>query len=117
MRSRRPASTGRKVCADTIGVPDKAKRLIELERLGVDLVELHAGLDEQAEEGYSLDRLLAVGREAGLDFAVAGGVNLERIDSVKQAGAAVAVCGGAIYNAKDPGSMARQLRERIDQAS
>ena len=104
---------GRKICADPIGVPDKAKRLSELEKLGVDMVELHAGLDEQAQEGYSIENLLEVGRNSKLDFAVAGGVNLERIESVEKSGAAVAVCGGSIYNAKDPGDMARQLRAKI----
>lgn len=101
------------VVADVIGVQDKAARLKQLATLGVHSVELHAGLDEQAQAGYSIDSLLEAGRGAGVPFAVAGGVNLDRITQVEDAGAAVAVAGAAIYGAKDPGEAAKALRAKI----
>ncbi|MGI4755839.1 MAG: 3-hexulose-6-phosphate synthase [Janthinobacterium lividum] len=104
---------GKSVVADVIGVSDKAGRVKQLAALGVHSVELHAGLDEQAEAGYSIDKLLEAGRDAGIPFAVAGGVNLERIVQVEAAGAAVAVAGAAIYGAKDPGEAAKALRAAI----
>lgn len=103
----------RGVVADVIGVDDKAARVKQLKEFGVHSVELHAGLDEQAQAGYSIDKLLEAGREAGIPFSVAGGVNLERIGQVEQAGAAVAVAGAAIYGAKDPAVAAKALREKI----
>jgi len=106
---------GKSVVADMIGVIDKAKRLQELKSLGVSWVELHAGLDEQAEAGYSIDSLLELGRSAGVPFSVAGGINLDRISGVEAAGATIAVAGAAIYGAKDPKAAAKALREKIQQ--
>jgi 3-hexulose-6-phosphate synthase len=104
---------GKAVVADMIGVADKAKRLKELKALGVSWVELHAGLDEQAQAGYSIEKLLEVGREAGIPFSVAGGVNAQRIESVESSGATIAVAGAAIYGAKDPEVAAKSLRDKI----
>ncbi len=106
---------GKTVVADIIGVKDKAARVKELAALGVGLVELHAGLDEQAESGYSIDSLLAAGRGASIPFSIAGGINIDRISQVEQAGAAIAVAGASIYGAKDPAASAKALRDRIQQ--
>jgi 3-hexulose-6-phosphate synthase len=104
---------GKSVVADMIGVADKPKRLKELAALGVSWVELHAGLDEQAEAGYSFESLLKTGQNANVGFSVAGGINADRIGQVESAGATIAVAGAAIYGAKDPGEAARTLRSRI----
>ncbi|RZU41377.1 3-hexulose-6-phosphate synthase [Edaphobacter modestus] len=106
---------GKAVVADMIGVADKAARLHELKAMGVSWVELHAGLDEQAQAGYSIEKLLEVGRSADMPFSVAGGINAERIGGVESAGATIAVAGAAIYGAKDPGAAAAGLRKKIKQ--
>jgi 3-hexulose-6-phosphate synthase len=105
---------GKAVVADMIGLADKAARLKELKALGVSWVELHAGLDEQAQAGYSIEQLLEVGRDADMPFSVAGGINADRIVGVESAGATIAVAGAAIYGAKDPGEAAKNLREKIN---
>jgi 3-hexulose-6-phosphate synthase len=104
---------GKAVVADMIGVADKATRLKELKALGVSWVELHAGLDEQAQAGYSIEKLLEAGRDADIAFSVAGGINQDRIGAVEAAGATIAVAGAAIYGAKDPGAAAKALRAKI----
>ncbi len=104
---------GKSVVADMIGVKDRAARLKELKALGITWAELHAGLDEQAQAGYSIDSLLEIGRNAPIPFSVAGGVNLDRIAAVEAAGAIVAVAGGAIYHAEDPAAAAKALRGKI----
>jgi 3-hexulose-6-phosphate synthase len=76
-------------------------------------MELQAGLDEQAEPGYSIEKLLEVGQQAGIPFSVAGGINAQRIESVESSGATIAVAGAAIYGAKDPEAAAKGLREKI----
>jgi 3-hexulose-6-phosphate synthase len=106
---------GKAVVVDMIGVADKAARLQELKAMGVSWVELHAGLDEQAQAGYSIEKLLEVGRSADMPFSVAGGINAERIAGVESAGATIAVAGAAIYGAKDPGAAAKDLRKKIKQ--
>ena len=105
---------GKGVVVDLIGVSDKVARAREVVALGAEFVEMHSGLDEQALEGYSLDGLLRAGEEAGVPFSVAGGVNASSIAAVQASGAQVAVAGGAIYSADNPGEAAQALRAAIN---
>ncbi|HEV7949055.1 MAG TPA: 3-hexulose-6-phosphate synthase [Glaciihabitans sp.] len=104
---------GKGVVVDLIGVADKATRAREVTELGAEFVEMHAGLDEQAEEGFTFQTLLNDGKESGVAFSVAGGVSTKTIADVQAAGAAVAVAGGAIYSADDPAAAAAELRAAI----
>ena len=104
---------GKGIVVDLIGVADKAGRAREVTALGAQFVEMHAGLDEQAEEGFTFQTLLTDGTESGVDFSVAGGVTVDSIAAVQQAGATVAVAGSAIYSATDPGAAAAALRAAI----
>jgi 3-hexulose-6-phosphate synthase len=104
------------VVVDTIGVADRVKRAQEVTALGVEFVELHAGLDEQWTEGYSIKVLIDEAARAGVPVSVAGGVNINNISAVIKAGAIVAVAGAAIYGAEDPAAAAKALREAIDAA-
>ncbi|NQX17365.1 3-hexulose-6-phosphate synthase [Rathayibacter sp. VKM Ac-2857] len=104
---------GKGVVVDLIGVPDKAARAREVVALGAEFVEMHAGLDEQAEKGFTFETLLRDGEASGVPFSVAGGVSTATIESVQRAGAVVAVAGGAIYGAPDVGAAAAALRAAI----
>jgi 3-hexulose-6-phosphate synthase len=104
---------GKGIVVDLIGVADKSTRAREVTALGAQFVEMHAGLDEQAEEGFTFQTLLTDGSDSGVDFSVAGGVNVSTIADVQAAGATVAVAGGAIYSAADPGAAAAELRAAI----
>ncbi|MTE23683.1 3-hexulose-6-phosphate synthase [Microbacterium sp. ZXX196] len=106
-------SHGKGVVVDLIGVSEKAARAAEVVALGATSVEMHAGLDEQAQDGYALDDLLAAGRAAGVPFSVAGGVNASSIADVAAAGAHTAVAGGAIYGAPDVAAAAAELRAAL----
>jgi len=104
---------GKGVVVDLIGVADKAARAKEVIALGAEFVEMHAGLDEQAEEGFTFGTLLSEGSDSGVAFSVAGGVSTATIEAVQKSGASVAVAGGAIYGATDPGAAAAALRAAI----
>lgn len=104
---------GKGVVVDLIGVEDKPTRAKEVTALGVDFVEMHAGLDEQAEEGFAFANLLRDGKLSGVAFSVAGGINGSTIASVQEAGARVAVAGSAIYSAPDVAAAAAALRAAI----
>lgn len=101
------------IVVDLIGVADKVTRAKEARALGARFVEMHAGLDEQAQPGYDLNGLLSAGKEARVPFSVAGGVKVATIAGVQEAGADVAVAGGAIYGADDPAKAAKELRDAI----
>ena len=105
---------GKQVVVDTIGVQDRVKRAKEVTEFGVAFVELHAGLDEQALPGYSVQTLINEGIQAKVPFSVAGGVNINTIKDVVAAGAEVVVAGGAIYGAEDPAAAAKALKEAIN---
>ncbi len=104
---------GKGIVVDLIGVADKSARAREVVALGAQFVEMHAGLDEQAEDGFTFETLLTDGSDSGVDFSVAGGVNISSIAAVQAAGATVAVAGSAIYSATDPGTAAAELRAAI----
>jgi len=101
------------VVVDLIGVADKVARAKEVIALGAEFVEMHAGLDEQAEEGFTFETLLNDGQTSGVAFSVAGGVSITTIAAVQAAGATVAVAGSAIYSAADPSAAAAELRAAI----
>jgi len=107
---------GKGVVVDTIGHPDRVKRAQEVYKLGVQFVELHAGLDEQWTAGYSIQVLIDEAARVGVPVSVAGGVNLDNIAAVISAGAQVAVAGAAIYGAEDPAAAAKALREAMNAA-
>lgn len=102
---------GKGIVVDTIGSPDRVKRAKEAVALGAEFVELHAGLDEQAQPGYSVQVLIDEATQAGVPVSIAGGVNLNSIEDVKRSGVVVAVAGGAIYGAEDPAAAAKALRD------
>jgi len=104
---------GKGIVVDLIGVPDKAARAKEVTALGVEFVEMHAGLDEQAEEGFTFETLLHDGEASGVDFSVAGGITTDTIAAVQASGARVAVAGSAIYSADDVAAAASALRDAI----
>ena len=104
---------GKGIVVDLIGVKDKAARAKEVTVLGATFVEMHAGLDEQVEAGFTFDTLLEAGSTSGVPFSVAGGVTIATIGAVQEAGAQVAVAGAAIYGAEDPAAAAAALRAAI----
>lgn len=101
------------VTADMIGVHDREKRIRELEDLGVNYIELHCGLDEQARGLCSLEQIKTIRDKTSIPLSVAGGIKEDTIQQVEAAGADVVAVGAAIYGAKSPGEAARRLREKI----
>lgn len=104
---------GKGVVVDLIGVADKAARAKEAVALGAKFVEMHAGLDEQAEEGFTFATLLRDGEASGVPFSVAGGVKAATIPDVQDSGAVIAVAGSAIYSAPSVGDAAAELKAAI----
>lgn len=104
----------RAVIADMIGSPDPLARALELEALGVNGVEVHCGLDQQAQGHCSWETAKEIIRRLKIPVSIAGGINPGSVLSVAEMGAAVAVMGAAIYGAVDPGAAAREARARIE---
>ncbi|MEA2055585.1 MAG: 3-hexulose-6-phosphate synthase, partial [Candidatus Thermoplasmatota archaeon] len=65
---------GSKIMVDLIGVKDKVKRAKELEKMGIDYICMHIGIDEQMIGKNPVEILKEIVNEANVTVAVAGGI-------------------------------------------
>lgn len=103
----------KRVVADLIGVKDKIGRVKEIESLGIDIICVHVGIDEQAQGKDPLDVFKSISSVTNLSLMVAGGINLERLTQLIPFSPEFVVVGGAITNADDPKEAAKILKEKI----
>lgn len=105
---------GSKIMIDLIGVKNKVKRAKELEKIGVDYLCVHVGIDEQMLGKKPLDIIKEIYNETNIPIAAAGGINSETaVDSV-EAGANIIIVGGAITKAKDVKLATSEIKKSID---
>ena len=104
---------GTKIMADLIGVKDKSIRAEEIEKLGVDFLCVHIGIDQQMIGKNPVDILKSIVKKTKIPVAVAGGINSETaVDAVK-AGASIIIVGSAITKAKDVKMATKQIKKAI----
>jgi 3-hexulose-6-phosphate synthase/6-phospho-3-hexuloisomerase len=104
---------GSKVMVDLIGVKDKVKRAQELEKIGVDYLCIHVGIDEQMIGKKPIEILRSIVNKTKIPIAVAGGINSETAADVVNAGASIIIVGGAITKAKNVTNAAKQIKKAI----
>src|SRR2546428_12908383 len=104
---------GAKIMVDVMRVEDKPRRAKELEKLGVDYLNLHVSIDEQMIARTPLDELKAVVRAASIPVAVAGGLNSETVAQAVEAGASIIIVGGAIIKAAKVADAARTIKKAM----
>ncbi len=96
---------GIKIMADLMNVEDKISRIKRLEELGVDYILIHTPIDIQKVRLKKVDASLLeikkIKEETSLPIAAAGGITLETIPYLKEAGVSIFVVGRAITKAKD----------------
>jgi len=106
---------GTKIMADLIGVKDKLKRSKELEKLGVDYLCMHVGIDEQMIGRKPIETLSKIVKNTSIPLAVAGGINSETAADCIKAGASIIIVGGAITKAKDVKLATKQMKKAINE--
>jgi len=104
---------GSKIMVDLIGVKDKMARAKKLEKLGVDYLCIHVGIDEQMIGKKPIEVLKSLVKTTSVPVAVAGGLNSETVADVVKAGASVIIVGGAITKAKDVTGATRLIKKGI----
>lgn len=104
---------GVKIMVDLIGVYDKIQRAKELEKLGVDYICIHVGIDEQMTGKNPMDILSMLVDSTDIPIAVAGGLNSETVAEVAKAGAKIVIVGGAITKAKNVEYETKQIKQVI----
>lgn len=106
---------GAKVMVDLIEVPDVKRRAAEVDALGVDIVCAHTAFDLQAAGKNPLDELLLVqGAVKNAKTAVAGGITLETLPAILQAGPDIIIVGGGITGRPDVRAAAMEMRGMMD---
>ncbi|MHC5067867.1 MAG: orotidine 5'-phosphate decarboxylase / HUMPS family protein [Planctomycetota bacterium] len=91
---------------DLVGVADPVARAREVAAMGVDLISVHTPIDQQMEGVDGLDTLRAVAAAVEVPVMCAGGLSPATIPAAIEAGATVAIVGGAIAKAPDRGEAA-----------
>ena len=106
---------GSKIMIDLIGVKDKIKRAKELEKIGVDYVCIHVGIDEQMMGKKPLELLKEIVKKTNTPVAVAGGINSETASEMVKAGASIIIVGGAITKAKNVTEATKNIKKAINE--
>ncbi|MCX6695812.1 MAG: orotidine 5'-phosphate decarboxylase [Candidatus Altiarchaeota archaeon] len=102
------------IACDLIGVKDAAARAREVEKLGVDYIIVHMGIDEQMRGGSLSKKVASVVKAVGVPVAAAGGLNSENIAEVAKAGPTIFVVGGSITKSEDARKAAMAIRKSVD---
>src|SRR3989454_4583422 len=104
---------GSKIMVDLMRVADKPARARELEKLGVDYLNMHVSIDEQMIAQSPLQELKAVAKATSLPVAVAGGLNSETVAQALEAGASIVIVGGAIIKAEKVAEATRTIKKAM----
>ena len=100
-----------RIMVDLLGVPNKLRRAVEAEALGVDFICVHTGWDEETSVGEPISGLDEISGAVETPLVFAGGINLQTIPEYSRLGPYAVVVGRAITTAPDPVSSARRIRE------
>jgi 3-hexulose-6-phosphate synthase/6-phospho-3-hexuloisomerase len=103
---------GVKLMADLISVRDQAQRARDLVELGIDYINIHAGIDQQM-MGENPVRILK-NLKINVPIAVAGGLDAQSAAGAVLSGANIVIIGGNIVRSSNVTASARAIRESID---
>jgi 3-hexulose-6-phosphate synthase len=112
------AAYGKTVVVDMICVSDLAERIAQLERIGVNALAVHTGVDQQAAGHTPLgDLKIMKTHSRSSTIFVAGGITAKTMPDYMRLGADVAIVGSGIRHAADPVQEARAFRDLIRRAT
>jgi 3-hexulose-6-phosphate synthase / 6-phospho-3-hexuloisomerase len=102
---------GVKIAADLISVTDPPARAKELEEMGVDIINIHVGLDQQVLGINPVDLVRKIKKAISgrAMISAAGGLNSETAVQAYEAGADIIILGGVLYKARSPEESVRQI--------
>lgn len=105
---------GGKVMADMICVGDLAQKARRMEALGVDIVAVHTGVDQQAAGRTPLEDLAVLKQSVhGAQVAVAGGIRADTVDSYMELKPDIVIVGGGILNQSDRAQAAQAIYQAV----
>ena len=105
---------GVKLMVDLISEGNPVTRAKELEKLGIDYINVHVGIDQQMVGMDPIDILKQIVREVTIPVAVAGGIDADTAAQAVIAGADVVIVGGNITRTDNVTDAAREIRKSVD---
>lgn len=107
---------GVELMVDIINVKDPVERAKEIEKIGVDYICVHVGIDQQMVGIDTVDLLENISNVVNVPLAVGGGLNAENSSVAVSMGADVLIVGGNIIRSANVTESTRKIRKSIDQA-
>lgn len=108
---------GKTLIIDLINHPNPVKRAVEVDKLGVDVILYHVGVDVQLRRGVTastlINELKEIKRNVSSKIAVAGGIKHGEARRFIEAGVDVIIVGSAIIKSDDPIKSAEKFLEEI----
>ncbi|NLI62325.1 MAG: bifunctional hexulose-6-phosphate synthase/ribonuclease regulator [Methanosarcinaceae archaeon] len=104
---------GVRIMADLLSVKDPKTRVKELENLGVDLINVHIGIDQQMTGKSPLESLKSISENSNLEIAVAGGLRPETAAQAVKYGADIIIVGSYITNSADVEKSAEEILKHV----
>ena len=103
---------GVKLMADLISADDPANRAAQLVDMGIDYINIHAGIDQQmtGEDPVKLLKKIKV----NVPVAVAGGLDAQSAAKAVLSGARIVIVGGNIVRSSNVTASAKAIRQSID---
>jgi len=105
------------LAVDLINHPKPFERAFELDRLGVDIILYHIGIDVQKKRGITaavlIEEIKSLRNRIKAKIAVAGGIRHGQAAPLVKAGADIIIVGGAITRAQDPVKSTKMFLEEI----
>jgi len=109
---------GNQILVDMIAVKNLEQRAQEVDALGVDYICVHTGYDLQAVGQNSFNDLLTIKRVVKqAKTAIAGGIKLDTLPEVIEAGPDLVIVGGGITAQEDKQAAAAEMRRLIRQGA
>jgi 3-hexulose-6-phosphate synthase/6-phospho-3-hexuloisomerase len=106
---------GTKIMIDLIGIENTIERALELQKLGIDYLCIHIGIDQQMTGTNPLEKLKQLIKKTAIPIAVAGGLNSETTPEIIKTGAHIIIIGSAITGAKNVTKATQQIKQAIQQ--
>lgn len=98
------------VVADMICVKDAEERIRRLEELGIDILSVHTGVDQQAAGRTPLDDLKVMRRAVtAAEISVAGGISAETLPAYLEYSPEIVIVGSGITHAENPRKVAEKI--------